>query len=235
VPAVSLVWLLASACGREEMPPPSSAAELDSAQATTVIGPASPGILVDTCAPCFVRVGRDVSDFTVTFAEVALPDGRRGIAELRLLRRDRPAWSQSFPVRDSAAILQAEQFFLGATDINFDGYGDLFVATSRGVANAYADYWLFTPPEQQFVYLGNYPVFTVDSAQTRLKTHERGGAGGLIYEARQYQFVDGVLTVVESETQEATDQPGVYRREVRRLTNGELRAVSSEIVRPPAP
>jgi hypothetical protein len=230
---ISLACLYGLACG-EETPPKDSSTRPDSTQSPIVIGPSTPGMPVATCSPCVLRVGQGVGDFTLSFSELALPGGRRGVAELRLLRPDRPGWTQTFPVRDSAAMPATEAFFVGATDVNFDGHSDLFVATSRGVANTYADYWLFTLGDEGFGYLGNYPLFAIDSAQRRLETYERGGDGGMIYESKKYQFIDGALTVVEVETQEGTDQPGVYRRSVQRLENGELRPVSSELVRPPA-
>jgi hypothetical protein len=230
---ISLACLSGLACSEETQPDGSSAAP-DSAQASTVIGPSSPGTFVAACNPCVLRVGEGVGDFTLSLNEVALPGGRRGADEVRLMRPDRPGWTQVFPVRDSAAMPAGEEFFVGATDVNFDGHGDLFLATSRGAANTYADYWLFTPGDETFGYLGNYPVFTVDSAQHRLKTYERGGDAGMLYEAKQYEFMNGTLTVVEVETQESTDQPGVYRRSIQRWENGELRPVSTELVRSPA-
>jgi hypothetical protein len=202
-------------------------------QTPVTIGPASPGAFVGACAPCIVRVGDDTGDFTLTFDVRQLAGGQRGISEIHLAPRGRAGVRQTFAVRDSAALGASDLFFVGAFDLNFDGYSDFFLATSQGVANTYADHWLFEPGAGRFKYLGNYPLFTIDSAQRRLKTYERGGDAGLIYTANQYEFSADTIVLVESEIQEATAQAGVYRRRVLRRQAGELRVIRTETVRAP--
>jgi hypothetical protein len=130
-------------------------------------------------------------------------------------------------------VRQNEEFFIGTVDINFDGYNDLLLATSRGAANTYADYWLFVPSTQEFSYLGNYPIFTVKPDHRQLSTYERGGDGGMIYQANDYRFIDDVLTLVASEKQERIDRKGTYRKSVFRLRDGKLHLVKRELIKAP--
>jgi hypothetical protein len=164
-----------------------------------------------------------------------MQNDRRVIEALQVSRDDAPGWTQSLPVHDMTSVRQNDEFFIATADINFDGYNDLLLATSRGVANTYADYWLFVPSTKEFSYLGNYPIFAVNSDKRLLSTFERGGDGGMIYQANQYRFVDGTLTLVESEKQERTNREGVYRKSLSRFKDGKLHLVKMELIKAPPP
>ena len=198
-------------------------------------GPASEAqaLDVESCAPCIVKIGRNLPDYAVTFTVRETPDGRRTVDALQVSRTDRAGSAQSLPVHTMTPVAKGDDFFLGAGDINFDGYDDLYFATSRGVANAYADYWLLDPARGTFSYLGNYPIFKVDAQTRELSTYERGGDGGMIYTSKHYAFINGTLTVIASEEQEKTAQDGVYRKSVFQLRDGQLALVKREEVRPP--
>jgi hypothetical protein len=132
-----------------------------------------------------------------------------------------------------APIGKEQQFFFGGADINFDGLLDLMLITRKGVANAYAMYWLFDPKTGMFTELGTYPVFRIDTQKRRLSTYERGGSGGLIHESKEYAFLDGKLTLMREEKQEATQEPGVFRNIVRERVRGTMKTVKTETVRAP--
>jgi hypothetical protein len=127
-----------------------------------------------------------------------------------------------------------EQFFFGGIDINFDGLADLMLMTQRGVANAYADYWLFEPKTGMFVSLGKYPVFRIDSQRHRLSTFERNGSGGLLYEAKEFTFVDGKLVLMRDEEQTATGQAGIFRKVVRERQGAIMKTIEISKVQAPA-
>ena len=202
------------------------------APASSGEAPEPQALLVENCAPCTVKIGRNLSDYAVTFAVRELPDGRRTVDALDVSRTDRATAAQSLPVHAVTPIAKGDDFFLGADDTNFDGYNDLSFATSRGVANTYADYWLFDPAQSSFKYLGNYPIFKVDRQRHELSTYERGGEGGMIYKSKRYAFMNGVPTVIWSEEQEKTGQD-VYTKSVFELRGGRLALVKRENVRPP--
>jgi hypothetical protein len=77
--------------------------------------------------------------------------------------------------------------------------------------------------------------FSVNSDKCLLSTFERGGDGGMIYQANQYRFVDGTLTLVESEKQERTNREGVYRKSLSRFKDGKLHLVKMELIKAPPP
>jgi hypothetical protein len=193
------------------------------------------GLEVANCEPCTFLVARDAPPRAVTFVVEDRPGGWRAVRELRVTRAPETAPPQVLPVEGMAPIGPGQTFFLGAADVNFDGYADLYLATSRGGANAYAEYWLFVPSTGELSPLGRYPIFTRDPATKTLSTFERGGEAGLLYRKQKYRFVKGALTRVESEIQEETGRPGVYRRKTFRLTGGKLRLARTEIVKAPAP
>ena len=124
-----------------------------------------------------------------------------------------------------------EKFFFGARDLNGDGNLDLMIATSRGVANTYVDYWRFVPASGTFAYLGNYPEFTLDSATKRLKTYERGGAGGRLFQSREWKFDADTLLVMREEVQEAGARPGEFVRIVRERADVDGKSVLREVQR----
>jgi hypothetical protein len=126
-----------------------------------------------------------------------------------------------------------EDFFFSGVDINFDGLLDLMLITRRGVANAYAAYWLFDPKTNMFTAIGTYPIFRVDTQKRRLVTYERGGSAGLTHESREYAFLDGQLTLMREEKQEATNQLGVFRRVIRERVGGVMKVIKTETVRVP--
>jgi hypothetical protein len=118
-------------------------------------------------------------------------------------------------------------------DINFDGFLDLMLVTRRGIANAYATYWLFDPKTGRFEELGTYPVFRVYAQKRLLSTYERGGSAGLIRESRDYALVNGRLTLMREEKQEATSRAGVFRKVIRERVGNIMKVVKTETVRAP--
>lgn len=199
------------------------------------IAPPPKSLLTVICDPCRFEIAQTLTTYSIRLKFQDLPNDRRVVEALQVFRDDKSDWTQSLTVHDMTPVTKGDEVFIGTSDLNFDGYNDLLFATSRGTANTYADYWLFAPSKQEFDYLGNYPIFTIDADQHRLSTYERGGYGGMIYQANHYCFVNGVLILVESEKQEATKQEGVYQKSIFRLQGGELRLLKRERVKAPLP
>jgi hypothetical protein len=168
--------------------------------------------------------------YSFTF-DLAKTGVQRAVQAIDVGRDSQPV--QRLPVSGMTPIGENEEFFFGGVDVNFDGLLDLMLITRRGVANSYAAYWLFNPKSGTYTSLGTYPVFRVDAQKRHLLTYERGGWGGLIYEAREYEFLKGKLTLMRDEKQDATSQPGVFRKVVRERAGGILKIVKTETVRAP--
>jgi hypothetical protein len=183
---------------------------------------------VSDCQPCSFRVAPQGEEFAFFFNVRPESDGGRIIESIRVSHGSKPL--QELKVHGMMPVREGERFFFGGTDINFDGFLDLELITRSGVANAYADYWLFAPASNSFAYLGNFPILKVNAETHRLSSNERGGYGGMIYEAREYAFVDGKLEVMRCEKQEATKRENVFRKTIRERVNGKLRQVHTELV-----
>ena len=202
---------------------------------SSTAAPPAENLSLPSCDPCKFKIAQALAPYSVRFILKNVQNDRRVIEALQVFRDDAPGWTQSLPVHDMTPVRQNDEFFIATADINFDGYNDLLLATSRGVANTYADYWLFVPSTAEFSSLGNYPIFTVNSDKRLLSTYERGGDGGMIYQANQYRFVDGELTLIESEKQERTDREGIYRKSLFQLKDGKLQIVKRELIKAPPP
>lgn len=189
-------------------------------------GPANVG----DCRPCSFSPGGSLPEYSFTFDFKTAPDGRT-LEAIQVTRESKPV--QRLPVAGMDAIGKDEELFFGGTDINFDGLLDLMVITRKGIANAYAEYWLFDAKTEKFTALGTYPVFRVDAQKRRLSTYERGGSGGLIYESKEYAFLDGKLALMREEKQEAGQQPDTFRKVVRERVGGVMKNLKTETVRAP--
>jgi hypothetical protein len=183
---------------------------------------------VSDCQPCTIRIAPQGPVYSFFFNVRLNPDGRRVVPSIRVVRDNSEV--QELKVHDMMPMPAKKKFFFGGVDINFDGFQDLEILTSRGAANASADYWIFKPDTGKFDYLGNYPIFTIDAEKHRLKTYERGGYGGMVYTSSEYAFVDGKLELTRCEKQEATAQENVFSRVVQERVNGELKVTQRETV-----
>lgn len=232
LPSSSATWVLlpalfvlAASCMTiaQTSPPAAPAAGTES--------PPAESRLTTACDPCRFAIASGAGPFEFRFAMHDAADGGRSVERVEVARPDKPGWTQALSVHDMTPVGSQDDFFIGTADINFDGFNDLLVATSRGIANTYAAYWLYVPAKEEFAYLGNYPLFRVDATNQRLLTYERGGDGGMIYSRGQYRFLNGHLTLVESEKQEATKRPGVYRKTQSVLKDGTVQPVKTETVK----
>src|SRR5262249_19522652 len=156
-------------------------------------GPRAPANVRD-CRPCTFSPGPAIPAYSFTF-ELKSEGAERSVRAIQVVNQSSKA-SQELPVTGMTPVGQEEDFFFGGVDINFDGFLDLMLITRRGTANAYAAYWLFDPKTGAFKPLGTYPIFRVDAAKKQLTTYERGGSGGLIYQSKEFKFVNGKLTLM---------------------------------------
>lgn len=225
-PLAGLITILLAASGCAQRPVP-RAADAETT-ATVLSGPS----YVQDCQPCSIRISPAAGVFLFRFS--FSPSGAgRVVHSIAVTPPGAQAASQTLQVKDMMPLPPGAKVFFGAQDLNFDGYEDLMIITSHGVANAYADYWLYDPNARNFAPLGEYPVFTVDQAARRLKSYERGGSGGMIYESRQYAFLEGKLTVMRVEKQEAIEGSADFRKTVEERKDGKLVTIERLTVRSP--
>jgi predicted nucleic acid-binding Zn ribbon protein len=58
--------------------------------------------------------------------------------------------------------------------------------------------------------------------------------GGLIYESKEHQFLNGEQVLMRDEKQDATEQPGAFRQVVREFIGGVKKSTKTETVQPPS-
>jgi hypothetical protein len=216
--------------GRTAAESPSNVATNVQALGTAPEPLAHPSV-VEGCQPCLVVISRNSPPYSVTFDVLDSEDGKV-VRELRVLRRDQPSKVMSLPVHDMTPADEGDGFFFGPIDINFDGYSDLMLATSRGASNTYADYWVFSADAGEFRYTGNYPLLHVDAAKHRLSSHENNGSAGREYTNKLYAAEGSKLVLIEQEIQEAGGEPGTFvKARSRADAHGKLSVVKRETVR----
>jgi len=188
----------------------------------------APDFVAD-CRPCRFLIDSSLPPFAFTF-EIDSTAVGHSVTAIEVRRSDEQR-AERLPVHGMMPEARSEKFFFGALDLNADGNLDLMMATSRGVANTYADYWRFVPSSGTFAYLGNFPEFIIDTATKRLKSYERGGAGGRLYQSKEWMFERDSLIVVREDVQEATAKPGEFVRIVRERADSAGRSVLREVLR----
>lgn len=193
-------------------------------------GQVAPPSYVKDCRPCKFSPGGDVSPYSFTF-ELKVKGSARSVEAITVTGGGSAA--QTLPVTGMEPIGEADSFFFGGVDINFDGYLDLVLVLDQGGANSHAAYWIFDPEKKTFKPLGTYPTFTVDKEKQQLTTYVRGGFAGLSYDSRAYKFLHQKLTLVREEKQDPTADPDVFLKVVRERVRGAMKTVKSEKIHAP--
>lgn len=147
-----------------------------------------------------------------------------------IVSRTEPALHQTLQVKDVDALSVLDKCAVRTSDVNFDGYHDIFVDLRAGAANGYAQYWYYDPAARAFKELGEYPEFQVDAQRKRLKTYERNGSGGQEYEAKEYSFAGGALVLERQEVQVPLANEDAFERTVSVRNGAELKVVEKKRV-----
>lgn len=65
-------------------------------------------------------------------------------------------------------MLQGDKGNISFADINFDGYADIGITTSFGLANLYFDYWVYDVYNKAYKYIGNFSKFKLNAQNKSL-------------------------------------------------------------------
>ena len=187
---------------------------------------------VQDCQPCMISVGQNIPPFSFYFETKLIGKNEKSIEKIHIRTAGSTETIQELQVSDMEAVLNEDNFFFEAEDINFDDFLDIYLITAMGSANAYADYWIFNPDKNIFKYLGNFPIFTTDAPSEELKTYERLGFGGMEFKKSTYHFVDEELVKTEAEEQFFDEPTGVFLKVKKTLNNGIMKKISEEKINP---
>jgi len=191
----------------------------------------SPGpSLVNDCQPCTYSIGGDAGVYSFTFVR-GVDREDQIIKAIEVSKNSKTV--QRLDVTNSDTDGDDDKVLFGVEDINFDGYADLMIETGHGIANAYADYWIFDSKSGAFIKLGNYPILTVDAKARSLKSYERGGCAGMDYDSKEYTFLDGKIVLIREEKQSNLEDCQTFYKFVQIRTNGVMKTVFRKTIRAP--
>ena len=189
---------------------------------------AGQGGLVDDCQPCVFNISDELGKYQFFFEKSSDGDGGIIIKQITVKRACDQSEIQKLNIDFMSSTLAGDQFYFDTVDINFDAINDLVLVVHKGTANSYAKYWLFDSKSEKFEYLDEYPILKVDTDKQRLTSYERDGHGGMIYEAKEYQFSNKQLKVVRIEKQEWKADKNIYIKTIQELKNGKLVTISEQ-------
>jgi hypothetical protein len=228
-----LMWLLlvsgCSCAARGE----SKSSSQPQVPAPTVPAPTSPAnnsAMAETssCPPESLSLHPPEPPIEVRFKMRPTPDGE--VVDQLLVSRPDPELRQTLQVKNMDALSVVDKCVVHSADINFDGYGDVFVDIRAGAANTYAQYWFYNPASRKLVELGEYPTLQLDTARKRLKTHENNGSGGREYESNEYSFGDGALVLERREVQTAIPDEDAFERTLFVRRGAEMKSIGKRRV-----
>jgi len=94
-------------------------------------------------------------------------------------------------VSEDITLFEHDIGYILLTDINFDGFPDLALSTSFGVANQYFDYWTYQPAHEKYEFIGNLPKLGLDKENNHLHSVIKINANE--YKETSYSWHDGQL------------------------------------------
>lgn len=112
-------------------------------------------------------------EIIVDFTSVNIADDEKKIIELFVKVN---GIQQTLKTSPDTTLVDGDMGHLSFSDINFDGIPDLAITTSFGTSNLYLDYWVFNIEQQKYVFVGNYPQFTIDDNGKKLKATIKNNA-----------------------------------------------------------
>jgi hypothetical protein len=182
-----------AACSRAEQAPARQTADAapDSAAAPRAEAPAA--VAVDDGAGIRIHP-------TLPPHAVALHEGEPGVVDSIVVSVDgRPV--QTLRPVENVVPRDAGLQRLSTIDLDFDGYADLALLSTLGMANSRSEYWRFDPAARRFVAAGEHETLTPDSAAREHTTYNRGGHAGRLWTAARLRWVEGKLVPVAEEEQ----------------------------------
>lgn len=186
---------------------------------------------VSDCSPCEVKLGPDNNFYSFYFETKPFGVNEKILEKIYIRKPNSDKNIQELKISDMDPIFNDDKFFFDTEDINFDGVLDIYLITSSGAANAYADYWTFDRENNSFTFLGNFPVFNIDKATKRLMTYERLGSGGMEYEKKTYKIFDKDLVITEVEEQHFDKKEKYFVKTKKLFKEKSLVTIDREIIK----
>ncbi len=122
-------------------------------------------VVVDTCDIFFKDLGPCVyKAITVNIEVKKIANDEKLLKTLAVVNEGK---TYSLQIVSGTSMLDGDRGYVSFADINFDGYPDIAITTSFGLANLYLDYWVYDLHSHKYKYIGNHAEFELN---TKLKT-----------------------------------------------------------------
>ena len=115
-------------------------------------------------------------------------DNEKQLKSLHILNDGR---IQTLKIVDDVFMFDGDRGYVSFADINFDGYPDIAITTSFGLANLYLDYWVYEPHRHTYQYIGNYAKFELNTRLKNLSNEVKVSA--VKYEKNTYYWEESHL------------------------------------------
>jgi hypothetical protein len=121
-------------------------------------------------------------------------------------------------------------------DFNADGFIDISIIRTTGVANVWADVYIHDPATHRWVFhelLSLHPNLTVDPDKQTITYYNRGGFGGAWYESGTFDLATGKIALqrTEIQTSDGDNTEAFVRTIMVRNTAGEMTIASKVRIR----
>jgi hypothetical protein len=186
------------------------------APAPQIVNSTTPEVVVKRCPPCEFQPTPGLR-YAIAFAPDA--DGNVKQLEAKSLTPNN-ATAQTFDI--DYAWSHSGDFVLQGIDLNFDGTLDLAFGPVTDTPNETLYYWWVDTKRNALELLGSFPDLKVDAKAREIRTYEKGGHAGLLFEAKTYRWEGGKLVVTETVTQHQEPGRSDYRETTRKYEAGRV-------------
>jgi hypothetical protein len=130
-------------------------------------------------------------EIIIDFTSESIAEDERKITEL-LVKLN--GIQQILKTSPDTTLFDGDIGHISFSDINFDGIPDLAITTSFGTSNLYLDYWVFNIQQKKYIFVGNYPQFTIDDNEKKLKATIKNNAAD--YQSVEWHWKSDTLEKV---------------------------------------
>jgi hypothetical protein len=183
--------------------------------------------VVKECSPCSIKLGAGAQRFYIYSDFEKVSHSHRKLLTLDIKNSDK-SLVQQLTVANSRVARNDDYLFIAATDINLDGFRDLYVITDSNKTPKWADYWIYDSTRIRYVFLGNFPIFKINKENGNLISRQTIGDDQQRLLINTYHFEDRKLVLLEQLERIKLDQSGRKIEILRKRIDGSMVDVSKK-------
>lgn len=183
--------------------------------------------VVKECSPCSVKLAAGAQRLYIYSQFEKVNHSHRKLHTLSIKNADKITL-QHLEIVNSRVVRNSDYLFIGMSDINLDGFRDLYVITDSDKSPKLADYWIYNNPGKRYVYLGEFPVFRINKENSSLITSQAIGENKQRLIINTYQFKGQKLVLLEQIERIKSDQSARKIEILRKRIDGSMIEVSKK-------